>query len=346
MRKRTFLAALLAFGLFAGLLAACGSENSDNDDSLGFLNSDGGEAPAATAAAALNGLSADEYDPAKFAPAGGGNVGGAPQPAPGVATAGGETALPDASALDRQIIRTTTIELTVDDVAGAVQRIETAATAVGGYVAGSSLTVEQQPPPADPEEEQEVRQHATVTIRVPAENYAGVMSSLREIVDDPRDISSLTEDTSEVTEEYTDLQSRLRNLEATESQYLELLGQAATIGDILTVQDRLNTTRLEIEQVKGRIQLLDDLTSLATITVQVSPPPLIIELQAQAEGEESWAEEAWDNAWGTSEDVAEALGVAAITAGVLLVWLLVPGGLFLGGWWVYTSRRRASGGPA
>jgi hypothetical protein len=243
--------------------------------------------------------------------------------------------------IDRKIIRTATIELTVDDVPGAVQRIEIATAAAGGFVSGSSITIEQQPPPDDPDEEQEIRQRGTITIRVPAESYASVMSALRSIVDDPRDITSLTEDTSEVTEEYSDLQARQRNLEATETQYLELLSRAESINDVLLVQDRLNSVRLEIEQVKGRIQLLDDLTSMATITTFLSQPPLVV-MPIEPEPEASWATEAWENAWNASEDVLETLGVAAITGGVVLVWLLIPGALFLGGWWVFTSRRGSS----
>ena len=149
----------------------------------------------------------------------------------------------------------------------------------------------------------------------------------------------LTEDTSEVTEEYSDLQARLRNVEATEAQYLELLASAESITDVLLVQDRLNSVRLEIEQVQGRIQLLDDLTSMATITTFLSLPPLIV-LPVDPEAEQSWATEAWENAWNASEDALETLGVAAITGGVVLVWLLIPGALMLGGWWVFTARRR------
>jgi hypothetical protein len=353
MRNRTLkatslLASLLALGLFFSLIAACGSEVADDDSGPAVLDGgeqlrDGGAVPQPTGDPFGD---ADGGDANRDFNSSGGQGGGAGGTSGGgVGGAGGGADLPDAQILDRQIIRTTTIVLTVLDVPGAVQRIETAATGAGGFIANSSLTVEQQPPPDDPDEEQEVRQRATVTIRVPSENYTGVMNSIRDIVDDPRDITSLTEDTSEVTEEYADLQARLRNLEATEAQYLELLGRAETISDVLLVQDRLNETRLETEQVQGRIQLLDDLTSLATITAQMTLPPLVVE-PPQPEPQKSWAREAWDDAWRASEDLGEALGVVAITAGVMLVWLLIPGGLFLGGWWVVTARRRSRGGAA
>ncbi|MCH7616242.1 MAG: DUF4349 domain-containing protein [Chloroflexi bacterium] len=357
MRKRILpLAGLLALVLAVGLLVSQLSDGTSADPTdgttLGFLGvNDGGDIEQSPPEfRALDAKGEDGYesgpqtgggsvttnsygfDSADAGLAGGsaGSVGGGPDSA----GAGAQTLV-----IDRKIIRTATIELTVDDVPGAVQRIETATAAAGGFVASSSITIEQQPPPDDPEEEQEIRQRGTITIRVPAESYASVMSTLRGIVDDPRDITSLTEDTSEVTEEYSDLQARLRNLEATEVQYLELLARAESINDVLLVQDRLNSVRLEIEQVQGRIQLLDDLTSMATITTFLSLPPIVV-LPVEPEPELSWAAEAWENAWNASEDALETLGVAAITGGVVLVWLLIPGALVLGGWWVVTSRRR------
>ena len=242
---------------------------------------------------------------------------------------GGPAPLPLPQLADRKIIRTATLELTVEDVAGAVQEVESAALGAGGFVAGSSLTIENPPAPATPDEEPPPqRQRASVTIRVPAAAYAGVMAHLRGIA---KEVRSETSDASEVTEEYTDLQARLRNLEATEQRYLDLLTRAETIPDILTVQDRLNSVRLETEQVKGRIQLLDNLTDLATITVQLNLPPIAIQ-QEPEELKPGWAEEAWDNAWNASEDVLQALGTAAITGGVVAAWLIVPGLALLLGW--------------
>ena len=362
MRKRILpLVGLLAVVLTVGLIANLLSGGTSVDPTaLGFSGGDGESSrnPEPTPAFSPESFSADLADDANRdksitqtassntigVAASGGATGGGPS---GIVGSDGGTTFeslgnsPQSLIIDRKIIRTATIELTVDDVPGAVQRIEIAAAAAGGFVSGSSITIEQQPPPDDPEEEQEIRQRGTITIRVPAESYASVMSKLRSLVDDPRDITSLTEDTSEVTEEYSDLQARLRNLEATEVQYLELLSRAESINDVLLVQDRLNSVRLQIEQVQGRIQLLDDLTSMATITTFLTLPPLTI-LPVDPEPEQSWATEAWENAWNASEDVLETLGVAAITGGVVLVWLLIPGALLLGGWWVFTSRRGTS----
>jgi len=157
-----------------------------------------------------------------------------------------------------------------------------------------------------------------------------------------------TSDASEVTEEYTDLQARQRNLAATEARYIELLNRAATIDEILTVQDRLNQVRLEIEQVTGRINVLNSLTDFATITARLSLPPAI----AQGGDNQNWAEEAWRASWETSKDAMVALGTVAIVSGVLLAWLAVPALALFVIWRLFGrritefSRGEAAGQPA
>jgi hypothetical protein len=241
--------------------------------------------------------------------------------------------------LDRKVIRNATLGLTVGDVVGAMREVEAAAQAAGGFVSNSTLTVQELPKPVDaPEDEPPPkRQSASMTIRVPAESFTNTMTALRGLA---TEITAETNSSQEVTEEYTDLNSRLRNLEAGEQRYLDLLGRASTIPDILTVQDRLSAVRLEIEQVQGRLQLLDDLTDLATITAQLDLPPLPAEeATAQTAEDRGWAGEAWEDAWEASKDALETIGAAAITAGFILVWALVPLTALLLIWWLIGSRR-------
>jgi len=232
------------------------------------------------------------------------------------ATSGGE-GLPLPQLADRKIIRTATLELEVDDVSAAVREVEDAAAAAGGFVSESNVFVDQPEPDGGGSVESPRRtQTATVTIRVPAGEYVGVMEQLRGIA---RQVRSERSEASEVTEEYTDLEARRRNLEATEASYLELLKAAGEIPDILLVQDRLSQVRLEIEQVQGRINLLDNLTDLATITIQLSLP-----VAAAGGGGENWAQKAWDVAWEGSLETAKALGSIVIVGGVALLWLAIP----------------------
>jgi hypothetical protein len=269
----------------------------------------------------------------------GGGVGGAGNAG---ASGGGPAGVPgssDASALiDRKIERQSTLDITVEDVTNTVTRIQAAATAAGGYTSQAGIS---QQTVKGPDGEDVKRQQATVQIRVPSDQYETVMSGLRGLA---ADVTSENSQTTEVTAEYTDLQSQLRNLQATEQQYLGLMAQAATVTDILTVSDRLNGVQAQIEQIQGRINLLDNLSDLATITVNVTLPPLAAPEPPKPAEEPNWARQALDDAWQASEDVLQFMGVAAITAGVVMVWVLVPGVLLLAGWRLFGGRK--GGGQA
>ena len=260
----------------------------------------------------------------------------------GPATGGG---LPLPSQLDRKIVRTANLELEVEDVSAAVREVEGAAVAAGGFVSESNVFIDQ-PEPDDGGSVEAPRrtQTATVTIRVPAGEYGGVMEQLRGIA---KQVRSERSEASEVTEEYTDLEARLRNLEATEASYLELLTGAGEIPDILLVQDRLSQVRLEIEQVQGRINLLDNLTDLATITIQLSLPAAAV-----GGGGKNWVQKAWDVAWEGSLETAKALGSIVIVGGVALLWLAIPALVGFAAWRRFGWRlprppqSGAAGGPA
>jgi len=259
-------------------------------------------------------------------------AGGAAAPnenAPLEVPGGSDQSLPQANVQDRKIVRNATLNLQVENIAAAVQQIEDAAGAAGGFVSSSNVFVSNTEETVDSAER---TQTASVTIRVPADAYSSVMSQLRGIA---KETVAETSDASEVTEEYTDLQARLRNLEATEGRYLELLARAVTIDEILTVQDRLNTVRLEIEQVTGRINVLNSLTDFATITVRLSLPAAV----AEAGGDnQNWVEEAWNASWETSQDAMVVLGTVAIVSGVFVAWMTIPALVLFVLWRIFGRR--------
>lgn len=71
----------------------------------------------------------------------------------------------------------------------------------------------------------------------------------------------------DVTEQYYDLQSRIRNKKALEVSYLELLSKANKVADILEIERSLNEVRTEIEQLEGQFQYLSRQVSYSTINL-------------------------------------------------------------------------------
>ncbi|MDO8735973.1 MAG: DUF4349 domain-containing protein [Thermoleophilia bacterium] len=138
----------------------------------------------------------------------------------------------------------------------------------------------------------------------------------------------------DVTEEYVDLQSRLRNAEAQEAQYLSLMQRAQTIEEILTVQSRLAEVQSEIEQIKGRMKYMEGRTDFATISVEL-----------RETGEGGQPDDDGTN-WGFVDSIryagwlaVQTLNFVIVSLGVIVPLLLIGGGSALLAYRIIQKRR-------
>jgi len=167
---------------------------------------------------------------------------------------------------DRMIVRTGNLKLKVKNIAEALDLIKAVAERDGGYVIVSNRYG------GDSDSR---GSSANISIRVSANQYDDAVKSLRALA-----VEVLQESTSasDVTDEYTDLGSQLRNLEATERQYLVLLEKADKVQDMLSVESSLSDTRGRIEQIKGRMLLLERTSAMSLININlVADSPLKVD---------------------------------------------------------------------
>jgi Domain of unknown function (DUF4349) len=309
MSRTWWLSGLAGMALLAG---ACGADQSASTArDAGGASSIAALPTAAAVSEAPKAVSQDASSGAQQgrsgAEAGQPQVGGAPMPS-----------------LDRKLVYKVLLDLTVKDVQTGFEQIATIAETSGGFVAESNVR-----------QEGEVRR-ASVTIRVPAGRYQDVLGQIRGLA---TKVETERATASDVTEEYTDLQSRQRNLEATEQQLLVFLGQAKNVQEVLQVQDRLNSTRAEIERVKGRINLLNRLSELATIQVQLRPESAVMVKAPQPSGPLAALQRGWD----ASTELLGGLSLAALTALAFSWWLLPL--VALGLWLARREQRRREATP-
>ena len=173
---------------------------------------------------------------------------------------------------------------------------------------------------------------AQLVLSVPSEEFERVLDELRSL-----GVKVTTDSISgqDVTEEYVDLKSRERNLQATEESLLRLYDRAESVEEALSIQRELTGVRGEIEMVQGRIKYLDQHTAYSQITLDIQPvasPP-----------RPSWEPgSVAARAWSASLSVLEAVATALISA-VAFGWWLAP--VFVGAllWW---RRRNRGSRPA
>jgi len=79
----------------------------------------------------------------------------------------------------------------------------------------------------------------------------------------------------DVTEEFIDLEARIKTQKALELQFLEIMKQATKVADALEVQRQIAEVRTEIEKLEGRKRFLESRASMSTITVTLHSPTAI-----------------------------------------------------------------------
>jgi hypothetical protein len=198
---------------------------------------------------------------------------------------------------ERMIIRTGDMSLIVGDVVKTRDEIAQLAVTLGGWVVESNIYGEEE------------EKTGYISIRVPADKFDQTITELRGLA-----VRVISESTSsqDITEEYIDLQSRLRNAEATETEYLALLEKAVKVEDALKVYEALTQIRYEIEQIKGRMQYLERTSAMSQISVNLSPVATAAPLVSPA-----WsAKEAAKSAIRRLTTFGQGLGTAAIGAAI------------------------------
>ena len=161
---------------------------------------------------------------------------------------------------NRMIVKNANIRLMVEDTNVAIDRALQVVGDAGGYIVSSQVWYQ--------DYYGNSLKYASVTIGVPVVEFENVMRRLRGLAVDVLDETATGED---VTDQYVDLQSQLTNLEATRARIQEFLKDAKTVDEALRVNQELANIEAQIEQIKGRLNYLNDRSAFSTITVNFEP---------------------------------------------------------------------------
>ena len=185
-------------------------------------------------------------------------------------SAASNSASAPAAAADRIVIKNADLAIVVADVNGRMKNIQIMAEQMGGYVVSSNLYKSYTNNNVEVPE-------AQIVIRVPADKLDNALEQIKKGV---IDVQNETVSGQDVTSEYVDLQSRLKNLEAAEAQLEEILKKATDTTDVVNIFNQLVSYREQIEVIKGQIKYYEESASLSAITVRIiaeeTVQPLVI----------------------------------------------------------------------
>jgi len=311
MKRPTMLMALLLV-----LLSACGGGSGGTTSTSQVGNAMSSTAASAAASAAV-GASGGSGASASFSAAEDLAQGASGEAA--VPVAAEQVAPAQQAESNRLVIRTATQSMVVERVDVAEGSIRQIAAERGGYVLNSQSSGEA------------AARSATITIKVPAERFDETLATLGNLA---QQIESQQIVGQDVTDEFVDLESRLRNLRALEARLLQFLEEARNVEDSLRVSQELSRTQGEIEQVQGRITYLRQSAALATITVSLRS----VVVPSLTATNVEWSP--LRTARGALSGVI-AFGQALITLGIVVaVWAPVWGPLLVLGMWFWRRGRR------
>lgn len=169
------------------------------------------------------------------------------------------TAAKDADAeapVERKITRKASLVMVVSNVNDSYNVIQSIVKENGGYIQNADIHTS------------DGLVRSTLILRVPAAKLEEILPDLELLGQvEGKNISG-----QDVTEEYYDTAARKVNLESQEKRLLELYNKAETVKDLLEIENELTRVRGEIESLQGRLNVLDNLISMATITVELRAP--------------------------------------------------------------------------
>ena len=167
---------------------------------------------------------------------------------------------------ERIVIKDANLEIVVNAPDESMETIGRMAEEMGGFIVSANLYMAQL---SDGQE----FPRASITIRVPADRLNEALA----LIESESDRLPLSKNinSQDVTSDYTDLQSRLRNLEAAEAQLMEIMASANKTEDVLNVFDQLTRVREQIEVIKGQIKYYEESAKLSAIRVELIPNEVI-----------------------------------------------------------------------
>jgi hypothetical protein len=231
-----------------------------------------------------------------------------------------EPQAPGSKPTARRVIQTATLELLVEDFEPARQQLIRLVDEAKGFVAASETGGS----PGVP-------RSGKWTVRVPVKRFAEFMDSASRLGETLR----VRTDAQDVTEQFVDLDARLKNKRIEEDRLQEhLKASTGKLDEILTVERELARVRGEIEQTQGRLQKLAGLADLATVTLTLRERKGYTAPESPAFGTTI------GRTFGDSLEVLTRVGKTLVLIAVAVApWAPVLG-VIAGGAWLIARRRK------
>ncbi|WP_404433380.1 DUF4349 domain-containing protein [Microbacterium lacus] len=254
--------------------------------------------------------------------------------------AGLESAVaPEEAAGEREIIASGSATVIVDDLAVAARTIGNSAVARGGYVESMNLGTSGGVVPTDQGQGITYEEYSSldssaiypypyspdgawVTVRVPSDELNSIMEELSDL----GEVTTSSINRQDVTEQTVDLRARIEASQASVDRLTELLGQSASVADLIAAESALAERQATLESYQQQLESLEGLVEMSSLSVSLTP--VVEPVTADPAGFSDGLAAGWNGLVATLNGIVVALGfmipwLAIIGLAALIVWFIV-----------------------
>jgi Domain of unknown function (DUF4349) len=214
-------------------------------------------------------------------------------------------------AISRKIIYDAQVDLVVESVDPVAKKVGTLVQEARGYIAEQNVT-------GSPGSLRSVRWR----IRVPVEQFDSFVESIVSLGELERNNRT----SQDVSEQYYDIEARIKNKRVEEQTLNKILQErSGKLEDVLKIEIELSRVRGEIEQLEGKVRVLENLSSLATLTLNVRerdkyapPPPVVADFSTQIA-------RTWDGSMKNLVDLGKSIVLWTVSWAIWIPFWLVGG---------------------
>lgn len=232
-------------------------------------------------------------------------------------------------AADRKIIRNAEITIEVPSTTDAQHQVTYIAETRGGFVVTSEAKQRESNDPA------QRTLDIKLVVRVPSNQFGRAFDEIKKLAGNTPSENVTSQD---VTEDFIDLEARIKTQKALEVQFLEIMRQANKIADALEVQRQIAEVRTDIEKLEGRKRFLENRSSLSTINVNIQTPKPVIAVTET--GFRQSLREAVSDSISLASDLVLFFARFLIMMAPVALFVLLPSGLMIRYLWRRAKRIR------
>ncbi|WP_158286951.1 DUF4349 domain-containing protein [Mesobacillus foraminis] len=230
---------------------------------------------------------------------------------------------PESESSGRKVIYNADLQLKVNNYTEVQGKLEKKAISYGGYIVQSQTSTF---------EDEQLSE--TMVFRIPQRNF---QSFLHDAEGTAEEITHRNVSGQDVTEEFVDLESRLRSKKAVEARLLSFMDEAEKTEDLLKISADLAAVQEEIEQLAGRKNFLQNQTDYSTVTVSLETNILVPKVD-QASDLNTWQKVKKQLAVNINVLLALVSGIIVLIAGNLPILILT--GMVLSTIWIFLRRKK------